>query len=80
MPLFNTVPPPTSQSIDGDDEDRTAQEGDLRGLGDVDCDMVADADDEGMTRSPAKMEVRRRAARERGIKAKYHGGWISALW
>ncbi len=79
MPLFNTFPPPTSHARAGEfatsDTDL-----DLRGLGDIDCDMLADADDEGNARAPAREEIRRRAARERGIHANYHGGWISALW
>lgn len=51
-----------------------------RGLGDVDCDMLADADESGKARMPAKEMIMRRAARERGVKVRYHGGWISALW
>jgi hypothetical protein len=50
-----------------------------RGLGDIDCDMLADADEYGVARAPAKDMVMRRAARERGVKVKYHGGTISAL-
>jgi hypothetical protein len=80
MPLFNVSPPPESQGIDGDRRDVTANEHGMSGIGDVDCDMLADADDMGVARSPARIEVRRRAARERGLKARYHGGWISALW
>ena len=50
------------------------------GSGDVDCDMLADADEEGVARVVASEEVMRRAARERGVKVVYHGGVTSALW
>ncbi|KAL7412567.1 mannosyltransferase putative-domain-containing protein [Mrakia frigida] len=43
-----------------------------RGFGDVDCDMLADSDDEGHARAPATEEVRRRAATERGSRAFFH--------
>ena len=52
----------------------------LGGSGDVDCDMLADADEEGAARVKAPEEVMRRAARERGVKVVYHGGVTSALW
>ncbi len=82
MPLFDHNPPTEAQAIDGDLEEiaRAEKQSGLAVLGDVDCDMLADADDDGHARAPASLEVRRRAARERGVKAKYHGGWISALW
>jgi hypothetical protein len=41
--------------------------------------MLADADEYGVARAPAKEMVMRRAARERGVKVKYHGGATSAL-
>lgn len=52
----------------------------LGGSGDVDCDMLADANEEGVARVKAPEEVMRRAARERGVKVVYHGGVTSALW
>ena len=52
----------------------------IGGGGDVDCDMLADADEEGVARTKAPEEVMRRAARERGVKVVYHGGVTSALW
>ena len=36
--------------------------------------MLADADEFGVARAPAKEMIMRRAARERGVKVKYHGG------
>lgn len=79
MPLFNAFPPERKHAHKNELKvsDRDLE---LRGLGDVDCDMLADADDEGFARGEAREEIRRRAARERGVKAGYHGGWISALW
>jgi alpha 1,2-mannosyltransferase len=79
MPLFNSFPPERKHAhaneLPYSDHDLA-----LRGLGDVDVDMLTDADDEGYARAPAREEIRRRAARERGVKANFHGGWISALW
>ncbi|KAJ9092567.1 hypothetical protein QFC21_006798 [Naganishia friedmannii] len=78
MPLFNSFPPERKHAhaneLPYSDHDLA-----LRGLGDVDVDMLTDADDEGYARAPAREEIRRRAARERGVKANFHGGWISAL-
>lgn len=79
MPLFNMFPATPSTARLGEPEFKPADD-DLPGLGDVDCDMLADADEYGVARAPAKEMIMRRAIRERGIKAKYHGGWISALW
>lgn len=45
----------------------------IRGFGDVDVDMLADADDLGYARAPATEEVRRRAATERGARTFFHG-------
>ena len=79
MPLFNAFPPERKHAhaheLSYSDHDLH-----LPGIGDTDCDMLADADDEGYARAPAREEIRRRAARERGVKANFHGGWISALW
>ncbi|GHJ88582.1 hypothetical protein NliqN6_4984 [Naganishia liquefaciens] len=78
MPLFNAFPPERKHAhaheLSYSDHDLH-----LPGIGDTDCDMLADADDEGYARAPAREEIRRRAARERGVKANFHGGWISAL-
>lgn len=79
MPLFNTFPATPATARLGEPEEKP-EDDDRPGLGDVDCDMLADADEYGVARAPAKEMIMRRAARERGIKAKYHGGWISALW
>lgn len=43
---------------------------DLSGIGDIDCDMLADTDEFGTARAPAKEEIRRRAAREMGVSVK----------
>jgi hypothetical protein len=79
MPLFNAFPPERKHAhaneLPYSDHDLA-----LPGLGNVDADMLADADDQGYARAPAREEIRRRAARERGVKANFHGGWISALW
>ena len=79
LPMFNTFPATPATARLGEPEEKPADD-DKPGLGDVDCDMLADADEYGNARSPAKEMIMRRAARERGAKAKYHGGWISALW
>jgi alpha 1,2-mannosyltransferase len=50
------------------------------GLGEQDCDHLADADESGKARRKGKEMIMRRAVRERGVKVRYHGGWISALW
>ena len=79
LPLFNLWPgtPATNRLGEGSEPPKDDDE---RGLGDVDCDMVADADEYGRARSPGKEMVMRRAARERGVKVRYHGGSYSALW
>ncbi|CDZ97044.1 Alpha-mannosyltransferase [Phaffia rhodozyma] len=64
---------------DGDDLDYEDAFDKVRGFGDVDCDMLADADDLGHARAPAAEAVRRRAATERGGRAFFHGGYVSAL-
>ena len=43
---------------------------------DIDIDMLANADDEGVAVRPAPPAVRRRAALERGIKGFFHGGFV----
>jgi alpha 1,2-mannosyltransferase len=45
----------------------------IRGFGDIDVDMLADANDLGWARAPATAEVRRRAATERGARINFHG-------
>ncbi|BEI95014.1 uncharacterized protein CcaverHIS019_0705950 [Cutaneotrichosporon cavernicola] len=45
-----------------------------RGLGDIDCDMLADADEAGHARAPAKEMIMRRAVREQGVNSFWHGG------
>lgn len=79
LPLFNTWPATPATARLGEPE-RKPEDGDKRGLGDVDCDMLADAGEDGKARGEAKEMVMRRAARERGVKVKYHGGVTSALW
>lgn len=78
LPLFNTWPATPSTARLGEPRIRP-QDGDKPGLGDVDCDMLADADEYGYARAPAQEMIMRRAVRERGVKAKYHGGSLSAL-
>jgi alpha 1,2-mannosyltransferase len=76
LPMFDDYPASASTARLGgrvDDDGRGAS-------GDVDCDMLADADEYGVARAPAAEEVMRRAARERGVKVIYHGGVTSALW
>ena len=79
LPMFNLWPASPSSARLGEPETKPV-DNDKPGLGDVDCDMLADADEYGVARSPAKEMIMRRAARERGVKVRYHGGWISALW
>lgn len=76
FPMFNDYPvSPATARLGGSNID------DGRGgQGDVDCDMLADADEQGRARVTASEEVMRRAARERGVKVVYHGGVTSALW
>ncbi|KAK4688144.1 alpha 1,2-mannosyltransferase, partial [Tremellales sp. Uapishka_1] len=78
LPLFNTFPADPSTARLGEPTEAPV-DNDRPGLGDIDCDMLADADEHGVARSPAQEMVMRRAVRERGVKVKYHGGWISAL-
>ncbi|TXT06091.1 hypothetical protein VHUM_03564 [Vanrija humicola] len=78
MPLFNTWPASPATARLGEPRIKP-EDGDKRGLGDVDCDMLADADEYGYARAPAQEMIMRRAVRERGVKAKYHGGSLSAL-
>ena len=78
LPLFNLWPATPATARLGEPEDKPVDD-DLPGLGDIDCDMLADADETGRARKPAKEMIMRRAIREQGAKAKYHGGWISAL-
>ncbi|KAK6903885.1 hypothetical protein I203_107395 [Kwoniella mangroviensis CBS 8507] len=78
LPLFNTWPA-TPSTARLDEPSRKPADDNKPGLGDVDCDMLADAQEDGSARAPAKEMIMRRAARERGVKVKYHGGWISAL-
>lgn len=76
FPMFNEFPAsPATARLGGS----TMDDG-RSGLGDVDCDMLADADEQGFARAQAPEEVMRRAARERGVKVVYHGGVTSALW
>ncbi|WVR04521.1 hypothetical protein IAU60_001525 [Kwoniella sp. DSM 27419] len=78
LPLFNTWPATPATARLGEPESKPADD-DAPGLGDIDCDMLADADENGKARAAAKEMIMRRAARERGVKVRYHGGWISAL-
>lgn len=79
LPLFNTFPALPSTARLGEPLEKPNDD-DRRGLGDVDCDMLADADEYGNARAPAKEMIMRRAVRERGVKARFHGGSVSALW
>ncbi|WRT64911.1 uncharacterized protein IL334_001850 [Kwoniella shivajii] len=78
LPLFNTWPA-TPATARLDEPEHKPGDDNKPGLGDIDCDMLADAREDGTARKEAKEMVMRRAARERGVKVKYHGGWISAL-
>ncbi|EIW68801.1 hypothetical protein TREMEDRAFT_71915 [Tremella mesenterica DSM 1558] len=78
LPLFNTFPATPATARLGEPLIRPMDD-DKRGLGDVDCDMLADADEYGLARAPAKEMIMRRAVRERGARAWYHGGGNSAL-
>ncbi|TYJ56265.1 hypothetical protein B9479_002950 [Cryptococcus floricola] len=78
LPLFNTWPATPATARLGEPASKPADD-ELPGLGEEDCDMLADAGEDGRARAGAKEMVMRRAARERGVKVKYHGGWISAL-
>ncbi|GAA6037587.1 hypothetical protein JCM8097_006128 [Rhodosporidiobolus ruineniae] len=71
--------PPTTSSAALEEEDPLADD-------DIDCDMLADVGNDGNARSAARPEgeearnrVRRRAVMEKGIRAGFHGGWVSAL-
>jgi hypothetical protein len=76
LPMFDDYPAsPSTARLGGEMTDDG-----LGGGGDVDCDMLADADENGLARATAPEEVMRRAARERGVKVVYHGGVTSALW
>ncbi|KAM0752545.1 hypothetical protein T439DRAFT_286821 [Meredithblackwellia eburnea MCA 4105] len=46
---------------------------------DVDCDHLANAQNDGRALSPAGPAVRKRAALEKGIRPFFHGGQVSAL-
>ncbi|KAL7418723.1 hypothetical protein Q5752_006406 [Cryptotrichosporon argae] len=78
MPLFNLFPASPATARLGEPL-TPPDDGDRPGLGDVDCDMLADADEYGVARAPAQEMIMRRAVRERGIKVRYHGGVVSAL-
>ena len=80
MPMFDDWPgDPSTTRLGMSSEEPSALESEEHG-GDVDCDMLADADESGVARSSASDSVMRRAVRERGIKVRYHGGVSSALW
>ena len=81
LPMFDDWPgtPATSRLSLPEGKGLVEQKGSIE-LGDVDCDMLADADEYGRARSAAGEAVMRRAVRERGVKVKYHGGVYSALW
>ncbi|ODN86310.1 hypothetical protein L198_07328 [Cryptococcus wingfieldii CBS 7118] len=78
LPLFNTWPATPGTARLGEPGVKP-DDGGERGLGDEDCDMLADAGEDGRARARGKEMVMRRAARERGVRVRYHGGWISAL-
>ncbi|GAA5992174.1 hypothetical protein JCM11641_007787 [Rhodosporidiobolus odoratus] len=51
---------------------------------DVDCDMLANAGNDGFALGavpdgPPGWRIRRRAVMEKGVRAGFHGGWVSAL-
>ncbi|BEI87245.1 hypothetical protein CcaverHIS002_0705910 [Cutaneotrichosporon cavernicola] len=73
LPMFNTWPatPATARLNEPVDKPNDT---DRRGLGDIDCDMLADADEAGHARAPAKEMIMRRAVREQGVNSFWHGG------
>jgi alpha 1,2-mannosyltransferase len=79
LPLFNLWPASPSTARLGEPEVKPVDD-DAEGLGEQDCDHLADVDEYGNARRKGKEMIMRRAARERGVKVRYHGGWISALW
>lgn len=79
MPLFDSWPPQKGSDREGMDLDDPPVDKEEDRWGDIDCDMLADADDWGTARAPAPERTRRRAARERGAKAFVHGGSNSAF-
>ncbi|EJT50851.1 hypothetical protein A1Q1_07959 [Trichosporon asahii var. asahii CBS 2479] len=78
MPLFDSWPAKDGETREGMPATEPEKKEDDR-WGDIDCDMLADADDYGTARAPAPERTRRRAARERGAKAFVHGGSNSAF-
>jgi hypothetical protein len=75
LPMFDDYPAsPATSRLNGQSVGNGVADGN------VDCDMLADANEYGVARAPASEEVMRRAARERGLKVIYHGGVTSALW
>ena len=79
MPMFDDWPGDPSNTRLGMPSEMPL-DSEVQHGGDVDCDMLADADEFGLSRSPASDSIMRRAVRERGIKVRYHGGSVSALW
>lgn len=77
LPLFQDWPPSPRTARLGQPLTKPSEDH-LPGLGDIDCDMLADADEYGIARAPAKEEIRRRAAREFGIQSHYHEGFCLA--
>lgn len=68
LPMFNTWPATPGTARLGEPVDRPT-DSDRRGLGDIDSDMLADADEAGFARAPATEMVMRRASREQGVQA-----------
>ncbi|GAA5821126.1 hypothetical protein JCM11251_001976 [Rhodosporidiobolus azoricus] len=67
----------TTTSLAREDEDPMTDD-------DVECDMLANAGNDGIALKqvedgPKGWRVRRRAVMEKGMRAGFHGGWISAL-
>ncbi|KLT45766.1 hypothetical protein CC85DRAFT_294986 [Cutaneotrichosporon oleaginosum] len=76
LPLFDTWPA-TPATARLHEPAKRPDDADRRGLGDIDCDMLADADEAGYARAPAQEMVMRRAAREQGVNMFFHGGLAS---
>ncbi len=68
LPLFNSWPA-TPRTARLNEPVNRPNDTDRRGLGDIDCDMLADADESGYARAPAREMIMRRAIREQGVNS-----------
>ncbi|GAA5904617.1 hypothetical protein JCM6882_004922 [Rhodosporidiobolus microsporus] len=78
--------PPSSLSLQGVDAVTSfgLEEDDPMTDDDVDCDMLANVGNDGIAigrvpQGPEGWRIRRRAVMEKGMRAHFHGGWVSAL-